>query len=672
MSPVFIRRRRRDIRDLYGDTALVSGQAVRFPEPQLDNVAYRLDKVYAKTGSYEDLIKELRKHKAARYRATEYLTDDAKKKPEYRDLFRAQDRIAKLMAVLLLKRLESSIEAFRSTLNSLIQSNRNFREALDSGFVPIGRTATRLLAGQSFDADDLLDVLSQEEQRRQEQGGQRAKLVHSVEDFRIEDRTTDLDEDYRCLSGILTRVEIIGPDDDDKLQALKRLLARRDVKAGKVLIFSEAETTIEYLNRELNPNGTNPEIARLTGSNRHEAENIVKRFAPTWNLSYHESFPGAEIRVLLATDIVSEGQNLQDCARVVNYDLHWNPVRLIQRFGRVDRIGTEHEVIHLHNTWPDTEVDADLSLTERLTRRIQIFHDPIGLDSRLLSDSERLNANATYRIYEGKELPEIDDALEEVAANRRAFALLQRIQQDDPDLWRTITSLPDGIRSALTVKAGQADAADDSYAQNVLAIEGAQAPLMSPGAMNPGTPPFDDPRAGETLALLGASGISNCYAVGSDLQPRAISPAQFVSAAECAPATPAQPLPEDTNERVMAAFQTFRIDFQRRLGRARRPRDTRARRYVSRQLNFADREVEGDLGTKRQIGILRRIFTGDLPAQVESALSEIRDLRLEGSAFRTRLEALREHSRLNPPDDAEDTRPPEPQFVRIVSSDGLV
>ena len=138
LSPVFIRRRRRDIRDLYGDTALVSGQPVRFPEPQLDNLAYRLDKVYAKAGSYEDLIKELKKHRAARYRATEYLTDDAKKKPEYRDLFRAQDRIARLMAVLLLKRLESSIEAFRSTLNSLIQSNRNFREALDLGFVPIG------------------------------------------------------------------------------------------------------------------------------------------------------------------------------------------------------------------------------------------------------------------------------------------------------------------------------------------------------------------------------------------------------------------------------------------------------------------------------------------------------------------------------------------------------
>ena len=276
-----------------------------------------------------------------------------------------------------------------------------------------------------------------------------------------------------------------------------------------------------------------------------------------------------------------------------------------------------------------------------------------------------------YRIYDGKELPELDDALDEVAANQRAIALLQRIQEDDPHLWRTITALPDGIRSALAVGAAQREAGDDGYAQNVLRIEGAQAPLMSPGTMNPGTSPFDDPRAGETLVLLSAGGISNCYAVGADLLPRPISPAQFVAAAECVPETPAHHLPEDTNERVMAAFQAFRTDFQRRLGRARRPRDTRARRYISRQLNIADREAKGDVSIQRQIAILRRIFTGELPAQVESALSEIRDLRLEGPAFRTRLEALRERYRLNPPGDSDAPRQPEPQVVRIVCSDGL-
>ena len=186
--------------------------------------------------------------------------------------------------------------------------------------------------------------------------------------------------------------------------------------------------------------------------------------------------------MLLATDVVSEGQNLQDCARVLNYDLHWNPVRLIQRFGRVDRIGTEHSVINLHNMWPDREVDAGLALTERLHRRIQSFHDVIGLDSKLLSNAERLNASAMYRIYDSMQLPEIDDGLDEVAANQRAMALLQRILDDDPELWRTIATLPDGIRSALQAGPAQAEAVNERFVQSVLAVEGAQAPLISPSS----------------------------------------------------------------------------------------------------------------------------------------------------------------------------------------------
>ena len=675
LAPVFIRRRRKDIRDLYGDTAVVSGQPVRFPEPSLENVAYQLDRVYAKAGSLDEIETMLTEHKGVRYRSTDYIKPEARDKPEYRDLFRAADRIAVLMAVLLLKRLESSIEAFRSTLSALMRSNRNFRAALDAGYVPIGDTAARLLSGQSFDADDLLEVLTQEEDRRRQLGRKNAKLVHDVADFYGGDWAEDLDEDFAILSGILSRVEGITPEDDDKLQTLRKFLEQPDVKGGKLLIFSESETTVEYLYRQLNPNGEDPSMARLTGSTRQQAESIVKRFSPTWNLSSNERLPGPEINVLLATDIVSEGQNLQDCARVLNYDLHWNPVRLIQRFGRVDRIGAEHAVINLHNMWPDVAVDAGLSLTERLYKRIQSFHDLIGLDSKLLSEAERLNVNAMYRIYDGKQMPDLEDGLDEVAANQRAVALLQRIQEEDPELWRIITELPDGIRSALRVQPGRPDPANDSYVQNPLPIEGAQAPLMSPSTLASVPSPFDDPGPSETVVLLGAGGsrgVNGCYAVGADLQPRPITPAQLVGAAECPPGTPAEPLPKDTNERVMAAFDSFRSDFQRRLGRARRPRDTRARRYVSRQLNIALREAAGTPTDVRRIEVLRRIFMGDLSPQVENALIEIRELRLEGSALRTRLEALRERYRLNPPDDSDRSQAHEPQVIRIVCSDGLL
>ena len=277
-----------------------------------------------------------------------------------------------------------------------------------------------------------------------------------------------------------------------------------------------------------------------------------------------------------------------------------------------------------------------------------------------------------YRIYDGKALPEMDDGLDEVAANQRAITLLQRIQEDDPDLWQTITQLPDGIRSALPARIEQPSASNDQYAQSVLEVEGGQAPLMSPATMASVSSPFDDPRQGETLVLLSAGGVRSCYAVGSNLEPRAISPAQLIAAAECSPDTPAQALPTDTNERVMAAFEVFSMDFQRRLGRARRPRDTRARRYVSRHLAIAMREAHEEAGLLSRIGVLRQIFLGEVSPQVESALGEIRNLRLEGSVLLTRLEGLRERYRLNPPDDTDRSQTLEPQVIRIVCSDGIV
>ena len=122
----------------------------------------------------------------------------------------------------------------------------------------------------------------------------------------------------------------------------------------------------------------------------------------------------------------------------------------------------------------------------------------------------------------------------------------------------------------------------------------------------------------------------------------------------------------------MRAFEAFRSDLGQRLGRARRPRNTQARRYVSRQLNSARQRMDTTPDDVRRIDTLRRIYQGDLTPAAESALDEIRRLGLEGSVLITRLEALRERFRLNPPDESEQSQPIEPQIVRIVCSDGLV
>ena len=325
---------------------------------------------------------------------------------------------------LMVKRLESSIEAFRSTLGSLTQSNRNFRAALDAGYVPVGSIATRLLAGQNFDPQEALAILEQEGHTRS------GPNTFRTADFDVDRWKRDLDDDHAVLNELLTRVSDIGPADDDKLETLKSFVKRAAIRKEKLLIFSEAETTVDYLYRELNPEEQDRTIARLSGNHRDAAASIIRRFAPRANLGENEDLQGNDVRVLIATDIVSEGQNLQDCARVLNYDLHWNPVRLIQRFGRVDRIGSPHEEIHLHNMLPDMELDESLGLTSRLGDRIQGMHDLIGLDNRILSETERLNPNGIGRIYEEQSLPEEDDEFDELTANQRAIALLAQAPDD--------------------------------------------------------------------------------------------------------------------------------------------------------------------------------------------------------------------------------------------------
>jgi hypothetical protein len=683
LTPVFIRRRRRDIKELYGEKAEVNGKPVHFPVPKLENISYLLNRVYAKTGPLEDLLKKLKQHKAARYKVTDYIKPSARTKVQYRDLYRARNRIAALMSALLGKRLESSIEAFRATLESLMGSNRNFKTALESSYVPIGKTATRLLAGGSFDPDEALEILQAEEERRTEAREPRSKLVHPVEDFSVDEWIEDLDEDYEVLSDIHKSMEDIGPEDDDKLRSLKEFLAGLK-KNEKIVIFSEAETTVNYLYDQLNPEGKDKSIARLSGDNREQTGYILKRFAPNANLKKGrdgkpmEKMPGPEVRILIATDVVSEGQNLQDCGRVLNYDLHWNPVRMIQRFGRVDRIGTEYSEIHLNNMWPDTDIDNTLSLTDRLLNRIQSFHDLIGLDNKLLDSREKLNTNAMYRIYVKNQMPDDeDDSLDDIAAHQVGVALLQRLQEEDPDLWKIITTLPDGIRAARPVKRKESKVDDveaQRYTQQVLKIEGAQMPMMTPTQEQGIESPFDDPRIDESIVLLSAAGITWSYAVDDRLTPRAITPSQLISALQCSTDTKGQELPEKHNERVMTCYYQFRKDAERRLGRSRRPgSQSRIRRYLSKYLNLAREEAKDNPDELQRISVLRQIFLDILPESVLPELQDIRNLSLEGTGLIRRLEALRVKYRLAPQAEEETTQPTmETEVVRIVCSEGLV
>ncbi len=146
-----------------------------------------------------------------RYNPTEYLKSARQGDRRYADLFPARGRIAGMIRYLLFKRLESSIEAFRSTLGSIAHSNRSFKAALEAGYVPVGSVATNLLAGQNFDPEEALIILQREETKRNEQH------VFPAHDFDVERWIKDLDSNHAVLDDLIDRIADIGPNDDDKL-----------------------------------------------------------------------------------------------------------------------------------------------------------------------------------------------------------------------------------------------------------------------------------------------------------------------------------------------------------------------------------------------------------------------------------------------------------------------
>jgi superfamily II DNA/RNA helicase len=254
---------------------------------------------------------------------------------------------------------------------------------------------------------------------------------------------------------MLKLVAPISPDQDAKLQVLLAGLRNGIPKVrGKVLIFSQYADTTQYLYENINPGGNRTDVESIYGTEKSKAR-MAARFSPLSN-PHIEIRPGEELNILVATDVMSEGLNLQDGDVVVNYDLHWNPVRLIQRFGRIDRIGTENERVWGFNFLPEDALDRNLGLHQVLRRRIQEIHDSIGEDAAILDKEEQINEEAMFAIYEkrGGQLTMFEEEDGEYLDISEAEELLRTLRAAEPEEFKRIAGLRDGIRSARGVFSG--------------------------------------------------------------------------------------------------------------------------------------------------------------------------------------------------------------------------
>ena len=348
------------------------------------------------------------------------------------DLGRAGRRLMGFCRTNLFKRLESSGDSFLLSLRRHVLRNMIVLHALQNGLpVPIGTQDVALLDTATTDADqaaeqEVLDLMDDDEAALEAPSGpcdglewyeRRAAEVYEI--YRTELRrrfrwlptkyfgkalADHLHGDAKAICGILKDAGEWDPKQDAKLEALKELLSCRHSR-DKVLIFTQFADTAEYLARQLKQRGFD-DLAAVTGASDNPTH-LARRFSPRSN-NYAIKPSEAELRVLVATDVLSEGQNLQDCHVVVNYDLPWAIIRLVQRAGRVDRIGQQHGSIDVYSFLPADGVERIIRLHTRLRQRLMENNEVVGSDEQFFDEQYENKLKDLYTERSGV-LDDLDD-----------------------------------------------------------------------------------------------------------------------------------------------------------------------------------------------------------------------------------------------------------------------
>ena len=317
-----------------------------------------------------------------------------------------------LMRVNLLKRLESSVDAFRLTLSKMLRSIENtiedinnFEKHITNGFV---------------EQNDFQNINLDEDEWIDEEFSIGSTVKINLADIDRISWKEDLSNDRGVILSLLGEMDKITPDHDTKLITLENIIKEkiyRQLNPGnkKVLIFTAFADTADYLYDHISKyvkNNFNLETAKVVGSDankttlkiKNDLHTILTCFSPI-SKEKHLTMPDiqGEIDILIATDCISEGQNLQDCDYLINYDIHWNPVRITQRFGRIDRIGSKNDVIQLVNFWPDMTLDEYIKLKERVEDRMIIVDVTATGDDNVLSNK---STDLEYRKEQLKKLQE--------------------------------------------------------------------------------------------------------------------------------------------------------------------------------------------------------------------------------------------------------------------------
>ncbi len=423
LDELTIARSRKHIKSFYK-----TDDIVKFPERCKPISIYPEIDLQKRFPSYDRLNKEILKYKLTVFNSSAYVKKE--KQQKYEDIagtsvlaFKQSDRehfLIGMMKVNYLKRLESSIESFEISLDRTINKIETLEKKINE-FLSLKKDSQQeSLETYQPDEEELEENADDIEQW---QVGK--KLLFDLADLHLEKWLKDLQKDKEALIDLYNNTKVVTVDRDAKNYELKKLLKEKQGKClnhenKKLLVFTAFADTAQYLYSNMKDyclNELSLNIALVCGSNtkttfgKNDYDSILTNFSPvSKNRGIMRTMPQeGEIDILVATDCISEGQNLQDCDYLINYDIHWNPVKIIQRFGRIDRLGSKNSKIQLVNFWPTKDLDNYINLKERVEARMALVDITATGEDNILNIEQIEDLISEDLKYRNKQLKRLKD-----------------------------------------------------------------------------------------------------------------------------------------------------------------------------------------------------------------------------------------------------------------------
>lgn len=430
---LMVRRTRREIEKHFAKD--LHEQGLKFPKVENPTpLYYELDEEDDKAfdATIEMITQEF---KYSRYKALLYYEGD-----EPLDELEKQSHhnIANFMKILLIKRLESSFDAFVKTINRFIEYHKLVISELDNGNFYIGKgNASKIFELLERDDDDEIAKLVENDKA----------VKYDAKDFRKE-LWIDLKNDLSILLELkeLWSGKTAFTDTDPKFAKLVYALGNEIPEESKVVLFSESRETIEYLEESLKNTFPDKVIAYSGMSSSSIREEIINNFDANVSTDKQSN----KYKILLTTEVLSEGVNLHRSNTVINYDIPWNPTRMMQRVGRINRINTEFNNIYSYNFFPTAQSNKAIGLEEAAKAKIEAFITLLGNDAQLLTEYEGVESHELFGRINSVSLIEGDKDGE--ISDQKYFQVIKEIRDNDQDLFDRIKRLP---KKARTIRKGE-------------------------------------------------------------------------------------------------------------------------------------------------------------------------------------------------------------------------